>query len=262
MYSEKKKICKFNLFKKCKNGEKCKFLHLNDKDINQILSDLHYLKVENESLKRELLKKQKTKTNLINDEYDVRTNEVYALENRLYSSFFKKNESKPSTIYAKENIDNKETRVNHDKKCSNYFINNVETFDERNNEKQCKSSEDLDSKLNKIKSEFSLELKSIKDDIKTNKNNQELINQQINKEVAKINRNYKELEAQILKKFQNFESEMASINKIIVDVENKIESAKIEIMRNQTVVNKNITDTMADLFRKHLLELRDETVQI
>ena len=85
-------------------------------------------------------------------------------------------------------------------------------------------------------------------------NNQELINQEINKEINKINKNYNELEAQILNKFQNIESEISSINKIFVDVENKIESAKIEIMKNQTVVNKNITTTLSELFRKHLLE--------
>jgi hypothetical protein len=102
-------------------------------------------------------------------------------------------------------------------------------------------------------------------DIKAYKNrldNQELINEKFNKEIDKLGNNHKEM----MEKFQEFEDEIVLINKIIKTIENKVESAKDDIMKHQTqnmeVVKKTITDTMKNLFRKQLLELRDDTVAI
>ena len=55
MYKNKKIIiCKFNLKNKCLFGEKCKFRHLNIKELNDVLKKVENFKRDNESLKSEL----------------------------------------------------------------------------------------------------------------------------------------------------------------------------------------------------------------
>jgi len=94
MYSKNIKICKFNLFKKCKFGDKCKFRHINADHINQMLVDLQLLKAENDLLKKAIQQKNKTTRNLKINEIEISANEVHACDNRLYSSFFKNIEPK------------------------------------------------------------------------------------------------------------------------------------------------------------------------
>ena len=83
MHNENSKICKFNLFKKCKYGENCKFRHVNIDDINRMVVELQYLKAENDSLKEEIQKKSKMITNSKSNNSDVSSNEVHACEERL-----------------------------------------------------------------------------------------------------------------------------------------------------------------------------------
>jgi len=103
---QNKKICKFYLFKKCKFGEDCKFYHVNLNDINQILVELKSLKAENDLLKKEIQQKNKKIENLKINKSDVTSNEVHACKKRLFSSFFKKNESNSLSEKSKEK-DNK-----------------------------------------------------------------------------------------------------------------------------------------------------------
>ena len=248
---------------------------MSDEDINQILIDLHYLKAENESLKKELLKKEKTNMISINDDCDVTTNGVHALERRLYSSFFNKNECKSSSSNTKKKPEKKGNHANQNEISPNYQIHSFETLEKyqsisetkpNNNTKSYTPDDSFDRKeFTRIREELRLELKSIKDDIKAYKNrleNQELINEKFNKEIDKLGNNHKEM----MEKFQEFEDEIVLINKIIKTIENKVESAKDDIMKHQTqnmeVVKKTITDTMKNLFRKQLLELRDDTLAI
>ena len=97
MHSKKAKICKFNLFKKCKFGNECNFRHINVDDFDQILNEILCLKAENDMLKNEVKQMNKTLTVSKKIKSAVTSNEVHALEKRLYSSFFKNNQNKSPT---------------------------------------------------------------------------------------------------------------------------------------------------------------------
>jgi hypothetical protein len=74
VHAKKKKIniiCKFNLNNKCHFGNKCKFRHLNFNELNDILTEMENIKLENKSLKSELGKITVKKYNSNKKECDV-----------------------------------------------------------------------------------------------------------------------------------------------------------------------------------------------
>jgi hypothetical protein len=81
-------ICKFNLKNKCYFGKKCRFHHLNLKELSEIIVLMEDLKSENKSLKTELKEKAMELSNLKKKSCDVKRDAVHALEKPLYSSFF------------------------------------------------------------------------------------------------------------------------------------------------------------------------------
>jgi len=93
MHCENNKICKFNLFKKCKFEDKCKFRHINMDDINHMINELQRLRNENSSLKKQVQSNNKKMINSKSSNCDVTSNTVHASENKTYSSLFKTNET-------------------------------------------------------------------------------------------------------------------------------------------------------------------------
>lgn len=144
MHRENNKICKFNLFKKCKFGNKCKFRHINAEDIDKILDDLRYLKAENDSLKKEVQEKNKTIINLKNNNCDVTPNKMHVSEKRSYSSFFKKNEPESSgknhKVCREQNTDSEDSGIDDDLVCGDHItIRN--TSETKNRAKNCLNNE-------------------------------------------------------------------------------------------------------------------------
>ncbi len=93
MYMHNKKIiiCKFNLKNVCHYGDKCKFRHLSVRDLNEILSKMEDLKLENNLLKSELKEKNTKICNFTKMSNHVINDKAENQDKILFSSFFKEN---------------------------------------------------------------------------------------------------------------------------------------------------------------------------
>jgi len=166
-YSEKIKICKFNLFKKCKFGDKCKFKHIKIADISQMLNDLRCLKTENDLLRRMVQEKDKMTTNLKNNKSDASSNEVHACKNRLYSSFFKENELKSpaKNVKSKGTVNCNDNRLDDRMDC----IDPNRNSSERKNDSKKRSeyvdlfniNDRIDNKIEKLNAELEIKIQNL-----------------------------------------------------------------------------------------------------
>ena len=152
MYTYKKKIiiCKFNLKNKCKFGDKCKFLHLNVNELNNIICELEVLKLENQSLRSNLKVKCQEIENLNKKYCDVTNDSVHALLKPAYNAFFKINDQKElnkndlcnqknSKEHVKyENIDKDDQVWFNNKKCTenNFKPSNIQKSKVKIHQKQ------------------------------------------------------------------------------------------------------------------------------
>jgi len=177
MYSEEKKICKFNLIKKCKYGENCKFRHVNICEINQIIVELQYLKTQNDLLKKEVQKMNKTMTNSKNNQNDASPNGVHACGNRMYSSLFKEdNTNSPAETSNKKIFNNKKNcniTLEQIHNLENKLMSEIETIKLQQSKLNDKQS-NLDDKQTMIEKEHNFVKKMVLDlgkDIKHIKSN-------------------------------------------------------------------------------------------
>lgn len=198
--SENRKICKFNLIKKCKFGDECKFRHVNFNDINQVFVDLWFIKAENVSLKKEIQQINKTIINFKKSKCDVTTSEVYALEKRQYSSFFKEKPELPaehskSRSRKEETVESEDSGIDDETYCNDQITNKHD----RSTQSKCKtinSNMDLEKRLDKLQ----MELQNLHRENKTFK---------------------KEME----KKIEEVENRQNLIEKVMVDFKNEFKES-------------------------------------
>ena len=91
MYTQKEIIiCKFFIHGKCKFGRKCSYLHIKRNDLSKFFEQLNQLQTMNESLKKELSKRNQEIRELKSEKSKNKQtiiDEVHTSDNRLYSSF-------------------------------------------------------------------------------------------------------------------------------------------------------------------------------